>query len=164
MIKKFIEKKAQEEIVGFIIIIVLIIIIGLFFLFLMSKQQKKDINSNQIESFLNSLILHTTSCYLEEKANPLNIQYLIDSCLNKKNCSNGEETCFVLNKTISSLLENSFVVDEESKYKGYNFKIFSAGSIILEIKKGNSTINYYSSYKKIISSYEELILELKVYF
>jgi hypothetical protein len=157
-------KRAQEEMVGFVLIIVIVAVIGLFFMFIMSKQAKPYTPSSEIESFLQSSLIYTTSCYPEQGASPYNLQYLAEACSNSKICNNGEDSCSILNKTISELLESSFNINQESKYKAYRFNIYEYGESMLSLEKGNLTGNLYGAEVKFYTSSGSMNMTLKLYF
>jgi hypothetical protein len=154
------KKQAQEEMVGFVLIIILITVIGLIFMFFMSRQSKPYQPSSEVESFLQSSLLYTTSC----QSAPSSIQYLAESCYNNQQCSDGRSSCEVLNETMAGLIESAFNVQEESRYKAYRFNIALYGSSILDLKKGNSTANTYGSEVNFFTSAGNMNMTLRLYF
>jgi len=157
-------KRSQEEMVGFVLIIIIITIIGLFFVFIMSHQTKPYASSSEVESFLESSLLYTTSCSFEETSPPYNIQDLISACLQNQTCSDGTNSCDILNQTFSNLIESAFNINQESKYKAYKLNIQQYGNNIIDLKKGNLTANFYGADIKFFTSSGSMNITLRLYF
>lgn len=136
MIKK--EKKGQEEIVGFVLIIIIVTVIALVFLSFSIKKTDTGYESRETESFIGSLMKHTTRCLISGGFE--NIEDLIRNCYQGKSCSNNLDACEELNSTLSELLENSWPI-ENTKYSYYSFSSYYTGYgqniSIIAISKGN---------------------------
>ncbi len=134
---KRIGKKAQEEMIGFVLIIVLVSVIALIFLAISIRKPAVQENK-EIESFLHSSLLLTTDCQPSPEE-IYDLKDLIGACWNNERCLSGEKACGVLNVTVYELLEN-LRVGEESKYKGYVFRIYDErNETIFYLTKGNYT-------------------------
>ncbi len=145
--KEQMKRKGQEEMVGFALIIVIVAIIILFFLSFALKSSGKDASESfEIDSFLHSSLQYTTIC--EERGKNATIRALISSCIGEEECSNGEDSCKILEENLGDMLEESWVVDENSPIKGYEFAILTNpedeedSKVVLALNKGNTTSNY----------------------
>jgi hypothetical protein len=141
------KKRGQEEIVGFVLIMVLVAVVFLVFLGIYLRnpvvQERK---SENIYQFLESSMEQTTSCAILGRQELLDLGDLLSECYSSNiECSDGNESCFVLNNTFENMLENSFVYGGEYPLKGYSleteYSINSTGQTnpetILKIIRGN---------------------------
>jgi hypothetical protein len=160
------DKYGQEEMVGFALIIIIVGIILLVFLgFSLREEQKENVESYEVESFIKALLQYTTDC--ENNVEHLTIQELIFSCDEKKKCLDGNNTCLVLESNLNKILNESWRVEKGSMIKGYELEILKEDSEILSIVKGNQTRDYKSamqifsksgnSYHVLFTSYYEKI-------
>lgn len=155
-------KKAQEEIVGFVIIVVIVGVVLLIFLgFMLTRNNKTSVESYAIESFIDAMLQYTTEC--ETQIEFLSFQKLIDYCEKGGKCLNNIDSCKVLNSTAGSIIEKSWGVNNESAIKGYEFKIFDEEKEIFSLEKGNKTSNYKGSYQDFKRSSREYKVSLTVY-
>ena len=97
------KKRAQEEMVGFALIIILVAVIFLVFLgFSLRNQEKKNVESYEVESFLQSLLQYTTKC--ENNVERLSVRKLISSCYAKEKCLDEKNSCDVLKSDLTRIL------------------------------------------------------------
>ena len=151
-----ISRRSQEEMIGFVLIIILVAVIALIFLAISIRPAKTQENK-EIENFLHSSLLYTTDC----KSSPeivYDFRDLIKACLENKQCLSGEKACDILDKTASELIEKSFKVGENEKYKGYMFKIYEENNVLFEISKGEMDVKKIGS--EVLVSDIYVMLEL----
>ncbi len=136
-------KKAQEEIVGFVLIVVIVAIITVILLgiSIRSDNAKVDQESKDVYQFLESAMQLTTTCSISYEPDYSKLNELISICyLGTSKCLNGENPCSLSNKTISSLLSDSFLANQDSSIKGYEFRSAYSNNAtsteIIFIKKG----------------------------
>lgn len=133
------DKKAQEEMVGFVLIVILVVVISVVFL---GISLRGDSSSQQesllISSFLNSISQYTTACEIPESVFK-SVGDLVVECNNNQLCSNGKTACEVLDGTLKGVLENSFLVSNSSytRYYGLSLGNNDTSKEILNIVKGN---------------------------
>lgn len=133
-------KKAQEEMVGFALIIIVVAVILLIFIgFSLKTPKKENVESYEVESFIQSSLQYTTDC--RDNLRTFSIQKLISSCRNDEICLDGRNTCEVLNSTLKGIVEESWKVGENTPIKGYEFKIISDKKEMLKFGEGNITAN-----------------------
>ena len=123
-------KKGQEEMVGFALIVVIIAVILLVFLsFSLRAPEQEAIESYEIDNFVQSVLYYT----LEDN---VDIRDLI------RDCKNYDENCGTLETELTAILEESWIVEEGSVIRGYNFKLVDGDKEIFNIEKGEITQNY----------------------
>lgn len=118
------DKKAQQEMVGFVLIVILVSIIGVIFLSLFLNQ-KQTYNDGEVSSLLQSAMYYTSNCYSSNNE-PKQIEDLIQNCYTNENrkCSDGRKVCDALEITIKKALDESLKPGEEYKNKAYNLSIY----------------------------------------
>ncbi len=146
--------KAQEEMVGFALIIILVSIILLVFLaFSLNKSKTASIESYEVNSFLQSTLQYTTTCQTSSGIIKFgSIQDLVFECDLNKKCSNNEDTCKVLNETLTDILEESWPIGEDRPNKGYELIVNIKDELTLNIKEGNFTKDCKSSSQSFYKS------------
>jgi hypothetical protein len=169
------DKKAQNEIAGFIVIVVLVTIIGLIFLVLMMRPVSKGSESAEISNLLQSVMYHTSDCAVSYVPQYEDEQELIKSCYKNERCLDGRGVCEVLNQTLKEILKASLNVHEDSPNKAYRLGIYSKvqeeesyeGDVILEMQEGifsNCTSRPTGTHSISVSSIssEKIIINLEV--
>lgn len=155
-------RKGQEEIVGFVLIIVLVAVIGLVFLSLSIRRgeiETKD--SKEIENFLSSSFLFTTSCYRSPEI-IYNLKGLVKACDNNEKCLDGEETCKVLNETFYELIKKSWKISPSSSEKAYSLEIYKTDKIILRLSEGNHTSQKMKSEIPVYTTGENIEIMMEI--
>lgn len=144
-------KKGQEEMVGFTVIIILVAVIILVFLgfMLQNRGESKAIESYEIESFLQSVIQYTT----EYNSQHIYLQELI------KECDIYDEGCTELNNELTNMLEKSWNIEEGSKIRGYNLRIYTKDKEIIKIQKGNET-QTFKGHSQQLTDNSVILLEI----
>ena len=139
-------KRSQEEIVGFALIIIIVAVILLIFLgFYLRAPQKENIESYEIESFIQSFLQYTSDC--ENNLEFLPVQKLIFACYENQRCLGEKDSCDVLNTTLEGILKQSWKIEGDRPVKGYNFKIIAGNESFFSIEKGNVTNNYKGGFQ-----------------
>lgn len=134
-------KFGQEEMVGFgIIIIIVSIILVVFLWFFLSKPSSNSLESYEVESFLDSALQYTTTCGSAREVY-FDIESLITECYNKRECSNGKNSCTELKDEFTRLSKESFKSGENRSVNGFEVKIGVVGDNFLDYKEGNLTGN-----------------------
>ena len=119
-------KKAQEEMVGFIMIMVLVAIIFVVFLGFSLKSGSIDKADNEeISQFLDSVMEYTTSCSLSAGYSPLKLETLIKECAQDsgKTCETGENVCSLAKQVLIEAIEASWQFSPESPETGYQMNV-----------------------------------------
>ncbi|GBE19977.1 MAG TPA: hypothetical protein ENG87_04130 [Candidatus Pacearchaeota archaeon] len=135
-------KRAQEEMVGFALIIIVVAVILLIFLsFSLRDSKKETVESYEIESFINAFLQHTTDCG-SYRTSHLSIRELIFDCNSNEKCLDERDTCEVLNSTLVEILDENWKIGEDRPIKGYELKILRNSAVSMVIQKGDITKNY----------------------
>ena len=146
-------KKGQEEMIGFALIIILVSVILLVFLAFSLNKPKTEIESYEVNSFLQATLQYTTNCQTSLGNKKFNtLQDLVFECDLKNKCSNEEDTCKILNETLTDLLDESWPTGEDRPNKGYELTINTQENLILSIQEGNLTKNCRESYQSFSKS------------
>ena len=147
--------------IGFVLIVVLVVVIGLIFLVVSLRQSPVIENNKEIENFLESALLFTSECQLNQ-IQKYEFKDLISACYMNKYCINGENACDVLNKTSHNLIETSWKTGKDMKYKSYIFRIHKDNENLIYLSKGNSTKITSSAEVFIPVSGEIFYIEMKI--
>jgi hypothetical protein len=151
ILKKLKVKKAQQEMVGFALILIILAVVFMVFLsFSLRSSNDQTFESYEATSFLSSVLEYTTDCAIYYETDYASIQELIKKCSTDFECFNGNNSCKVLNQTISEILENSWNVGSEYPEKGYSFNITEQNSELLSFSKGNITRNFKSAHQELV--------------
>ena len=138
--------RGQEEMVGFALIIIIVAVILLIFIgFSLRNPQKENVESYEVDSFIQAFLQYTTDCKDLNNLQYRLVQNLIADCSDNEKCFDERDTCDVLNSTLKGIVEESWKVVGDWPVKGYELEIKSDEAVILLIKKGNVTKNYKSS-------------------
>ncbi len=161
--RKFISKKAQEEIMGFGIILLLIAVIGIVFLSISINKnaQKQQLEDYEISSFLKAMMETSTSC--EKNTKYLSIKDIAFECQRNYLCYDGDDSCDVFNNTVKEIMSESWDVGVNNSIKGYNLLIQSEDETLLNISSGSSTSSYKGASQNYAKSLDEINVFLKVY-
>lgn len=138
---KPINKKAQEEMIGFAMIIVLIAIILLVFLGIsLNKNRNQSTDTAEVDSFMQAMLQYTTSC--QDNFGYLSMKNLIFACVSDSSgvsCPDSKDACSSLNSDLNGIMSNSWIVGDGSPTKGYNLNITSNTGKTISVKSGNVT-------------------------
>lgn len=155
-------RKAQEEMVGFVIIVIIVFVILLVLLvFMLKKPNEESLKNYEVENFLQAALQYTSSCgtYIDYLA----VQDLIVSCEQEDICINGENSCDILNDTLKGLVENAWSVGNQTPVKGYKLKVMAEDREIFSLQKGNETRSYKGGMADFPYRGERYELTLSVY-
>lgn len=152
MILNFKRKKAQQEMIGFgLILIILAVVFMVFLSFSLRSSNDQDLESYEAGSFLSSVLEQTTTCAVYYETDYSSVQELIGKCVNNFECFDGNNSCDVLNQTLTEMLEVSWKVGEEYPNKGYSLNITDQGNELLSFTEGNLTRNYKGTTQELRS-------------
>ncbi len=154
-------KRAQEEIVGFVVIIIMIIVIGLVFLGFSLRQQPESTQHQE------SVMLDTMYSILSYSTYDTDMRELIKDCyLNPSSSCNGKPVCEHVKDTFSEILDEVLGKDIANSYvNGYVLNITVSGESqdLINMEKGQITGNYFGAEIPIPASGTDLIFSLRYY-
>jgi hypothetical protein len=156
-------RSGQEEIVGFVVIIVIVAIALVILLwFLLNSSSGNAVEDFEVESFIQTALQYTTDC--EDYVEFLSVQNLIVSCEEQGKCLDGQDSCVVLNKTLTDIVENSWNVSKESAVKGYKIDVLSNNEGKISINKGNQTTNYKGAFQDFARAGTDYKVSINIYY
>ena len=151
-------KKAQEEMVGFAFIIIIVAVILIIFVSLAMNKPEEQPESYEVDSFIQALLQSTTDC--EDRFEHLTVQRLISRCSDNSVCIDGRSTCDVLEEDLSEIFGKIWQI-EDRPVEGYVFNITSQGDEIFSIVDGNKTNSFKGSIQILP---DELNILFNVYY
>jgi len=155
-------KKAQDEMVGFAVIVIIIGVIILIAVgFLVNTREETAVEDYEIESFIESSLQYTTDC--QNSLGFISMKELIIECWNKDLCIGGNSSCDVLNKTLGKMIKKSWTVGQQSPVKGYEFTVRADNASVIGFSEGNKTANYKSGMQSFARSGVEYSTSLNLY-
>ena len=162
-----VNKRAQEEIVGFAIIVIIVSVILIFFLVFSLSNKSSGGESEEVASFLQATLQYTSSCQRGSQLLP--VQDLILACRDQYSCvagdgGQGEKACDVLNQTLKDMTEESWPIGPERPVKGYKFEIYTKNEGILDFSVGNKTGTYKGSQQVVPGTGETVSIAFTAYY
>jgi len=126
--------------VGFVLIVVLVTVIGLIFLAITLRKPVERLPSAEIDNLMQSAMRYSSDCYSSVERR-YDIKDLIKACNKGELCLDGNSSCSVLNKTLTSLLDQSFRPGENNPVKYYGFNAIErvTNRTIMGLKNGKCT-------------------------
>lgn len=156
----FLKRNAQEEMVGFALIMIVVAVILMIFLGFALSNKEEVINEKdfQITSFLESSLQYTTEC--RDNYEFVSLRDLIKLCKSQQPCTDGKDSCKVLNSTMGNLLNEAWKPGADRPVKGYymnitnskdgsSIKTFIAGNITKEQRADASEFSNFRVYLRV---------------
>jgi hypothetical protein len=156
-------KKAQEEIVGFVVVVVLVVIalVIILGLFLNFNKYEQNLESLEIRQFLESYSVVSSECSQEYE--PLTMENLIIACKNEEFCDENKNSCEILEYETSFMLNESFKIGKDAYIKSYEFSVTEENKKFIELKAGsNCSDSVYGSEYPIIRSDGSFYIKLQL--
>ena len=163
-------KRAQQEIVGFIVIVLMVVIAGVIFLSISLRPQKAIVKDDaDISNFLISSARFTTECYVSTIPKYKTIEDLTKDCTNPvKKCDDGRGVCDVLNSSYAGLISKVWLASSVGAVKYYGLVAYKQSNISEPSTKQPAYLNIsagkaigclsVNSGQKIISTDEGVII------
>ena len=164
-------KKAQEEMVGFVLIMLVVAVIFLVFLGIYLRQGPPEPReTSEISGFLDAMLEVSTTCGPTENSKALDIADLISECAKdeSKECFPGSEktVCEVAQEQIIEITESTWTFSEDSPKTGYKytFTVETDDSFYeIPIFKNPTTRNQSGEYVRSIGSEKNLPGGINIY-
>jgi hypothetical protein len=158
-------KKAQEEMVGFAMIIIIVAVILLVLLGIsLSNKKTSGVESYEVESFIQAVLQHTSDCSTDYGLSYDDIGNLIYECDFTQTCEDGRSACDALNSTLKNILDESWKTGQDRPIKGYVMNITYENHNLLSISKGNMTSNYEGSSQTLPKRGTIYNIDFKAYY
>lgn len=124
-------KRAQEEIVGFVAIVVLVAVIALVLLSFSFRKGAEANESVAVAQLLSSMNEYTTGCEVGNAVRGVALGRLYDACRTEGVCGDGRNACDVLNETSGDIIVNALRPAEDRPVKGYRLSAVLVGNLTL---------------------------------
>jgi hypothetical protein len=153
-------KKAQQEIVGFVLIVVLVIVGLMVYLVISLRESPVEKTNIQAGNILDSIMKMTTECAVIFEPDFDNYGELFGSCYSGETCRNlNKKACEYLNESLKDVLDD--LMKSEATINYYKFELFEKdGEGILEIKWGNCTGKILGAQRNIFKDSQNLITRI----
>lgn len=147
------DKKAQQEILGFVLIVSLVVIIAVIFLGFSLRKPNLSLDQQNIdaENFLTALFDYTTNCTL--RTNLASMQDVIKACYTGENCKENTSACSYINASLKEVLQLSF-------QQNASLEIYAGTPIFSQ--KTSCSAGYSAAQKLVNAGENSLIIELKL--
>ena len=141
-----INKRGQEEMVGFVLVMVVVAVIFLVFLGISLRNPVVEVGkeSREVQMFLSSLLDISSDCALGFEPNFADVDTLISECHQSsgKKCVDDRRVCDIAEEVVGAALKQGWHVGNASVLKGYEFVVVYAtnGSedvSVLGVSEGN---------------------------
>jgi hypothetical protein len=155
-------KKAQQEMVGFVLIVIIVIIALMIFLIFSLRGGNESQNSLEASNMIDSIFKMTTDCAPVFEPDYNDFEDLFKTCYTGGRCNNiKKDACTYLNEILSDVLEQ--MVKTQATVNSYTLDFYKKeGEGLLRISKGNCTGNTFSALKSISKDSQILNIRLKI--
>ncbi|MBT7102226.1 hypothetical protein HN935_01820 [archaeon] len=158
-------KRGQQEIVGFVLIVVLVVVGLMVFLIMSLRDSPEAVESLEVENMLDALMKHTTECAIVYEPAYDDFEALFKSCHQIDQCSNLEKSaCGYLNESLLSVVDAMMESEAAVSYYQVDFlvkdDIGEEGK--LRISGGNCTGSVSAAQRSIVSGSDSLVIRMKV--
>lgn len=147
-------KKAQQEIVGFVLIVVLVVVGLMVYLTISLRTTPENDNSLEVANALDALMKQTTDCAIVYVPDYDDMQDLFKSAYQEERCSNLGVTAFdYLNETILPKVLSDMMASESS-ITGYELRFYERESSqgLIRIIEGNCSTGQIKSAKRTLAA------------
>ncbi len=141
-------KRAQEEIVGFVTIVLIVSVVALVFLGISFRKTTPVESSTKVENFIASMMGVTTDCSVKKTPQYLDYSELTKACYKGTKCYDGRKACEALKNITEEIMDSTFRITNESSTNYYSIKSYylenasleeTEGLMIQTVEKGNCT-------------------------
>lgn len=156
------DKKAQQEMVGFVLIVVVVVIGLMVYLAISLRGGSEERTSVHVGNMIDSVMKTTTECAVVFEPDYSDYRELFGGCYAGEVCSNlGRKSCDYLNESLSDVLATMTRSEAEINY--YKFELFvKDGEGLLEIKQGNCTGKITGAQRQILKNSRVIVARMTV--
>lgn len=159
-------KRAQQEMVGFVLIVVLVVV-GLMVFLVISSRTSDDVpKSVEVDNMLGALMKQTTECAIVYEPDYDTFEDLFKSCHQGRQCSNLDvSACDYLNESLTEILAGMFAT--EATIEAYRVDFYEKDDEggrqnLLRVSWGNCTGDVNSALRSVVSGSESIVIEMRV--
>lgn len=160
------EKRGQQEIVGFVLIVVLVVIGLMVFLVIALRGGGKDLESVRVSNMLDVIMKSSSDCAIVYEPDYDDFEDLFKSCFKGKRCSNlGVDACDYLNKSLNDVVES--MISSEAGVSGWGIDFLESndgGEVgIWRMGRWNNCSGRVSGAQRVIvSGGGNLVIRMKI--
>lgn len=115
-------RKGQNEMVGFVLIVVIVVVALMVFLVISVRKPNEQVESAEIENLLSAMLEYTTECAISYEPEYDSYRDLVKDCYNDRKCNNLDKmACIYLNQLSTNIMQD--LVATESQISAYELKI-----------------------------------------
>lgn len=155
-------KKAQQEIVGFVLIVVLVVVGLMVYLTISLRSSPENEGSLEVANALDALMKQTTECAIVYVPDYDDFEDLFKSAYDGDRCTNlGKTAEEYLNESIREVLRD--MMASEASVRAYEFQFFNkeTGQGMLQFVEGNCSGTINSAQRIIAAGSDRLVVRLK---
>lgn len=156
------EKKAQEEMIGFALILIIIAVIFLIVISFSFNKNSTPAEDPKAQAFLTAMLQTTTPCQ-DFRLKKLEVLDLIFACQRNQECFSGINSCQILNETLNNILRNTWNTSKQIPEKGIMLNISSQEQIFGYLS-GNLTKNYIGSTNQLAKSSTQIEISITMFY
>lgn len=155
-------KKAQQEMIGFVLIVVVVVVGLMVYLVISLKSGGEERTGVKAGNLLDSIMKMTTECAPVFEPDYDNYEELFGSCYANEMCRNvNKKACDYLNESLSEVLGE--VMKSEAEINYFKFELFvKDGEGLLEIKQGNCTGSITGAQRQTSKNSQVLIARITI--
>ena len=158
-------KKAQQEMVGFVLIIVLVVVAVLVLLLISARKPVEPIDSVDIANLLSSMTKYTTKC-ADYEPNYYDVRELVRACFKNEGCENSDvDSCVYLEEVLRGLVESSVKTESTLSYYGLDVSTIEEngvfGESVVSFSEGNCTGDKFSGEQVMKIGFEDISFRMK---
>ncbi|NPE27047.1 hypothetical protein HNV12_03530 [Methanococcoides sp. SA1] len=155
-------RKAQQEIVGFVLIVVLVMVGLMVFLIISVRNAPETTDSLEISNMIDSILRTTSECAVVYEPDYDSYEELFKSCYKNDGCSNLDRSaCDFLNESFGEIVE--VLIESEANLRGYEVEFFvKDGEGLLRWSGGNCSSFSSGAQRAIVSRGDSLIVRMRV--
>ena len=156
-------KKAQQELVGFVLIVVVVIIGMVVYLGITLRSNPVQEDSIQVSAILDAFLLQTSDCAIVYVPDYSDFEDLMKSAYKGDSCSNlNKKVLTYLNETVKDVL-GAMIDTEGGRITAYELSLFEEEGVgIFQYFDGECSGQINSARRSIISEGKKLIVQLRV--
>ena len=158
-----IERKGQQEIVGFVLIVVLVMVALMVFLIISVRDSGDDVaGSVGVSNMLDVVMKATSDCAIVYEPDYDSFEDLFKSCFKEDSCNNlGVSACDYLNESFMDVV--SSIVRSDASVNGWSAQFSERdGAGILMWSDGDCNRTASGAQRSIISGGTSLIVRLRI--
>jgi hypothetical protein len=159
------DRRAQQEMVGFVLIVVVVVVALMVFLVISVRQGSDERQSLEVENLLSVIMRTTTECAPIFEPQYDTFEDLFKSCYDNEECANlNQGSCDYLNESLREVVRD--LLESEATVNAYQIDVFQkddeGSQGILNIFEGNCTGISSGAQRNVVAKGENLIVRMRL--